>query len=76
MCYNIDRGSEISTHYIFKEDIPMKDILNKAIPILNSFITIMKTIFKIFKVDEPDFDLTGENLDTIEKELGNIANQF
>lgn len=51
----------------------MKDILNKAIPILNSFITIMKTIFKIFKVDEPDFDLTGENLDTIEGELGKIV---
>ena len=76
MCYNIDRGSEISTHYIFKEDIPMKEYLEKGIKVINSFITIMKTIFKIFKVDEPDFDLTGENLDTIEKELGNIADQF
>ncbi len=76
MCYNIDRGSEISTHYIFKEDIPMKDTLNKAIAIVNSFIIIMKKIFAIFKIEEPDFDLTGENLDTIEKELGNIAAQF
>ena len=54
----------------------MKDMLNKATAIVYSFINIMKTIFKIFKVDEPDFDLTGENLDTIVSELGNIADQF
>ena len=44
--------------------------------ILNSFIIIMKKIFAIFKIDEPDFDLTGDNLETIEKELGNIADQL
>ena len=54
----------------------MKDTLNKGIAIVYSFINIMKAIFKIFKVDEPDFDLTGENLDTITTELGNIADQF
>lgn len=54
----------------------MKDTLNKAIAIVNSFIIIMKKIFAIFKIDEPDFDLTGENLDTIEEELGKIADQF
>ena len=51
----------------------MKEYLEKGIKVINSFITIMKTIFKIFKVDEPDFDLTGENLNTIEGELGKIA---
>ena len=54
----------------------MKEYLEKGIAVVESFIKIMKAIFKIFKVDEPDFDLTGENLDTIEKELGNIADQF
>ena len=54
----------------------MKDALTKGIAIVKSFIAIMKAIFKIFKVDEPDFDLTGENLTTIETELGNIADQF
>ena len=54
----------------------MKEYLDKGVKILDSFILIMKTIFKIFKVDEPDFDLTGENLDTITTELGNIADQF
>lgn len=56
----------------------MKDYLNKAIAIVNSFIVIMKTIFAIFKIDEPEFDLTGEggNLETIETELGKIVDQL
>lgn len=54
----------------------MKDTLNKAIAIVNSFIIIMKKIFAIFKIDEPDFDLTDGNLEAIEAELGKIADQF
>ena len=54
----------------------MKDALNKGIVIVEAFIAIMKTIFKIFKVDEPDFDLTGENLDSLEENIGIIADQL
>ncbi len=51
----------------------MKEYLEKGIKVVNSFIIILKTIFKIFKVDEPDFDFTGENQQTIETELGKIV---
>ena len=49
------------------------EILGKAYDVIYAFINIMKTIFTIFQVDEPDFDLTGPNLDSIFENVGTIV---
>ena len=54
----------------------MKDIISKADVIATAIINIVKAIFKIFGIKELEYDLTGENYDTIKGELENVAGLF
>jgi hypothetical protein len=54
----------------------MKEYIEKASKIGLAIINIVKTIFKIFGIDELEYDVTGTNWDTIKGELETIADQF
>ena len=54
----------------------MKDIIAKLDVVAKAIINIVKAIFKIFGIDELEYDLTGENYDTIKDELNNVAGLF
>ncbi len=54
----------------------MKDYIAKASNIGLAIINIVKAIFKIFGIKELEYDVTGENWDTIKNNLDTIADQF
>ena len=54
----------------------MKDYIQKASNIGLAIISIVKAIFKIFGIKELEYDVTGENWDTIKGGLDTIAEQF
>jgi hypothetical protein len=54
----------------------MSKYIDKLDTIASNLIKILKAIFAIFKIDEPEFDLTGENYDAIKDGLTEIAGAF
>lgn len=54
----------------------MKEYIEKASKIGLAIINIVKAIFKIFGIDELEYDVTGDNWDTIKTNLDTIADQF
>lgn len=54
----------------------MKEYIEKASKIGLAIIEIVKTIFKIFGIDELEYDVTGDNWNTIKDNLDTIADQF
>lgn len=59
----------------------MKDAFEKISVVADNFLKLMKAIFRIFKIEEPDFDLTadgesGGNYGDIKDALEAIINVF
>ena len=54
----------------------MKEYIEKASKIGLAIINIVKAIFKIFGIDELEYDVTGDNWNTIKDNLDTIADQF